>query len=822
MAVPEPPVDGVAARSQQPAWTVPQPIEPEPQLKVYNSLTRTKVPFVPLHGKHVTWYNCGPTVYDASHMGHARNYVTQDILRRILAHLGYSSHFVMNITDIDDKIILRARQNHLVDTFRSQHPVITSPLVHQVRESWAAFFKKTIKKFAPPPPSGESIDEIPDEAAWEEISRLNSQETWRSQTTQSEPKFSMWFTALDKSRQAIIAATMTVAANGTSDPSSSSSPPTQSSQELIDASIDILASSLDKQHGHTVTDPSIYRALAAKWETSFFDDMKRLNVLPPHQLTRVSEYVPEIVTFIDKIIKNGFAYADSKGNVWFDVHKFDGSKTQEGQDAEHSYAKLAPWSKGNKELLEEGEGSLSTGATTTEGKKSSADFALWKSSKPGEPSWQSIWGPGRPGWHIECSVMASEVLGTRIDVHSGGVDLMFPHHDNELAQSEAHHGCAPWINYFLHTGHLHIEGLKMSKSLKNFISIDEALERFSGRQLRLAFLLQTWSSRMDFSESAMSEVHNAEKQISKFFVTVKTQVRSATSRGSSWSDGQHHYGSAEKELVKTLTQAQLDFRKALCDSFDTPTAMRVVLDLISATNVYERERRQDPNVRVLQNIAGWVGEMLRMFGLGEGAVREGDIGWGEREGVDGESSSSSADRETLLIPYLEALSSFRSSVRSLARSGAPHSELLKLADRLRDEDLVDLGVALEDNADGTAMVKLVPAEQLRAERAEKERLEQEKQKRKAANAARESALKAEKLRKSKIPPHLLFKPVSQGGLVEDEKEFSAWDEKGIPTIDGKTGAEVSKKKRKGYEKEYATQERVYKEYLEAKERGEVE
>lgn len=722
----------------------------------------------------------------------------------------------MNITDIDDKIILRARQNHLVDTFRSQNPTITPALVQKVRNAWSAFFNKTIKKFAPPAPEQEQLKEIPDEAAWEEITRLNTQEAWRAQTTQVEPKFGMWFTALDKSRQAIIAATMAATALHSNGDASSAT----SSSDLIDASVDILASSLDKEHGHTVTDPSIFRALAAKWETSFFDDMKRLNVLPPHQLTRVSEYVPEIVTFIDKIIKNGFAYADAKGNVWFDVHKFDGSKTDQGEDKEHSYAKLAPWSKGNKELLEEGEGSLSTGATTTAGKKSAADFALWKASKPGEPSWESIWGPGRPGWHIECSVMASEVLGTRIDIHSGGVDLMFPHHDNELAQSEAHHGCAPWINYFLHTGHLHIEGLKMSKSLKNFISIDEALERFSGRQLRLAFLLQTWSSRMDFSEAAMSEMTNAEKQLASFFVTVKTHVRSAAARGASWSDGNHHYGAAEKELAASLTRAQLDFRKALCDSFDTPTAMRILLDLVSTTNVYERARRQDPNVRVLQNVAGWVGEMLRMFGLGEGPVREGEIGWGEVDEGQG-SSSSGADRETLLIPYLEALSSFRSSVRQLARAGAPHTDLLKLADRLRDQDLVDLGVALEDNANGSAMVKLVPAEQLRADREEKVRQEAEKQKRKAEAAAKAAALKAEKLRKGKVPPELLFKPISQGGLAE-EGEYKEWDEKGFPTVDGKTGEELSKKKKKNLEKELGNHARLHKEYLDAKAKGEVE
>ena len=144
------------------------------------------------------------------------------------------------------------------------------------------------------------------------------------------------------------------------------------------------------------------------------------------------------------------------------------------------------------------------------GKRSASDFALWKTSKPGEPHWPSPWGEGRPGWHIECSVMASAVLGPGMDVHSGGEDLAFPHHDNEIAQSEAYHNCRQWVNYFLHTGHLHIEGLKMSKSLKNFITIDEALLRYTARQLRFAFLSTNWSARVDFKESTMQDIRNSE------------------------------------------------------------------------------------------------------------------------------------------------------------------------------------------------------------------------------------------------------------------------------------------------------------------------
>jgi cysteinyl-tRNA synthetase len=185
-------------------------------------------------------------------------------------------------------------------------------------------------------------------------------------------------------------------------------------------------------------------------------DMTSLRVQPPDTLTRVTEYVPEIVAFVERIIKNGYAYSTDDGSVYFDTRSFDDAKRSSGDGSEwsHAYAKLMPWNKGNKELLEEGEGkyfirslccqpskeyeltflvgALSSGSS----KRSAADFALWKASKPGEPAWPSPWGPGRPGWHIECSVMATEILGDNMDIHSGGVDLAFPHHDNELAQSE--------------------------------------------------------------------------------------------------------------------------------------------------------------------------------------------------------------------------------------------------------------------------------------------------------------------------------------------------------------------------------------------------
>ena len=810
----------------QPEWNLPTKEIPEPELKVWNSLTRTKTPFLPARARTVSWYNCGPTVYDASHMGHARNYVTQDIIRRILRdYLGYDVHFVMNITDIDDKIIVRARQSHLLKTFRSQHTHLAQPLLQTVQHAWSAYFVKTLQKLAPPVPPQEQQGGLAEkaragEAGFEQISRLRQDPEWLSQATEKEPKFSMWYSALEKSRNAQVAAAMAIGAGDAS--------PEQATQ-LIDASEDVLSSFLDKQFGHTVTDPAVFRDLAAYWEAEFFKDMKRLHVEPPTTLTRVSEYVPEIVSFVQRIIDNGYAYAEGaeadKKNVWFDTKAFDGGKpstpaqaadsasANANPDWNHTYAKLQPWSKGNKELLEEGEGSLSTSAAATVGKRTASDFALWKSSKPGEPAWPSPWGLGRPGWHIECSVMASEVLGTTMDVHSGGVDLMFPHHDNEIAQSEAHHNCRQWVNYFLHTGHLHIEGLKMSKSLKNFISIDEALERFTARQLRMSFLFQPWSSRMDFKQSALGEVKNAESTFNNFFAATKAKVAEQRAVHAAFSDGKHHYGPEEKTLMAALTTAQREFREAMCDSFDTPRGMEILLQLVSKANVYEktRERRTDVNVGVLEAVARYVGDMLKMLGLGEGSGSSDELGWGDAE----QGGSGGAKRDEMLLPYLRVLSSFRDNVRQLARAGASASELLKLADQLRDTDLVDLGVALEDQEDGRALVKLVPAAQLRAARLEREAQAAEKAARKAAAAEQARLKRLENLEKGRTRPQDMFRPpaVPQG-------EYTEWDERGLPTKD-KEGNELAKKRRKNLEKDYEKQTKLHRDFVDARDKGEI-
>ncbi|CCL99049.1 uncharacterized protein FIBRA_01060 [Fibroporia radiculosa] len=765
---------------QQPPWSMPSRQADEPVLKVYNSLTRTKTEFVAGSGRHVKWYNCGPTVYDASHMGHARNYVTQDVLRRIVTdYFGYDVHFVMNITDIDDKIILRARQTHLVDKFRADTAHLSRELLDTVRVAWIQYIESNVDKGLPEedkPAQGKEWE------AWPRLAIQFKDKTWKQECLKRNEKFEMHFSAANRAHVALEAAEELLRSGRTSQ---------EHAHALINDAKDILAISLDKQHGRTVTDHSIFRSLSAYWEADFFKDMRRLRVRDPDTLTRVTEYVPEIVSFVEGIVKNGYGYAVD-GSVYFDTRAFDKADG-------HDYAKLEPWSKGNRELLEEGEGALSIAS----GRRSSADFALWKASKPGEPSWPSPWGPGRPGWHIECSVMASAIFGDNMDIHSGGIDLAFPHHDNEMAQSEAYHNCSPWVNYFIHTGHLHIEGLKMSKSLKNFITIDEILQKYTARQLRLAFLTQLWNAKVDFSESLMTgEVRTLETALNNFFTTIKALVGQSEADGPQL-DGKNRFGSAERELTNGLHQSQAAFRAALCDSFNTPEALNVIRELVSRTNVYINSRGKDLDVAVVVRVARWVGQMLRMFGLGEGETSE--IGWGqERDPGEG-----SVNREETLMPYLRTLSSFRDGVRKLAiaKGDGALKEILALSDKLRNVDLVPLGVALDDQEDGKALVKFVPPAELIKARDEKRAQAEAKAAQKAAAVEAERQKRLKKLEKGSVAPQDMFKPpnVSEGA-------YGSWDENGLPLTDGE-GKELSKNQTKKVQKDWTAQKKLHEDFL---------
>ena len=250
-----------------------------------------------------------------------------------------------------------------------------------------------------------------------------------------------------------------------------------------------------------------FMEIANYWEADFFHILKSLDIDSPDILTRVTDYVPEIIDFIKKIISNGFAY-ESNGSVYFDTVAFS-------KDSKHTYPKLKPnaskSAKENPELTENeflGE------------KRGACDFALWKKTKTDtEPGWESPWGRGRPGWHIECSAMCNSVTKEdTIDIHSGGDDLKFPHHDNELAQSEACLGCSQWVNYFIHSGRLDIKGEKMSKSLKNFTKIKDVLKNISPRVLRLFYSQTRYDNVLNYDpESNFQQAKDIDKRFTEFF-----------------------------------------------------------------------------------------------------------------------------------------------------------------------------------------------------------------------------------------------------------------------------------------------------------------
>ena len=388
--------------------------------------------------------------------------------------------------------------------------------------------------------------------------------------------------------------------------------------------------------------------------------MESLNVLPADCLTRVSDYVPEIVDYIQKIIERNYAY-ESNGSVYFNVKQFDANPC-------HHYAKLVPEAFGDAKALAEGEGDLSADGQE---KRFENDFALWKKSKPGEPSWPSPWGTGRPGWHIECSVMASAILGPSIDIHTGGYDLKFPHHDNELAQAEAYYDNDVWIRYFLHSGHLTIAGCKMSKSLKNFITIQEVLQKYSARQLRITFLLHSWKDTLDYNDNTMELAKSYEKTANEFFLGVKHLLRSSPASGVA---AFNKWTPAEMDMNTKLEKCKANVHSAFCDNIDTRTVLETIRELITSANVYIEANRTSGtlNRQLLKNIAVYITKIFDVLGM---ISRDEGLGFpsgGSGEGV---------DLETLVLPYLSTMADFRDNVRKSARE-IKATEILAECDRL--------------------------------------------------------------------------------------------------------------------------------------------
>ncbi len=284
-------------------------------------------------------------------------------------------------------------------------------------------------------------------------------------------------------------------------------------------------------------------ALTERYIAAMHEDEQALGVLPPDHEPRATAYVAQMLALIAKLQKNGLAYPAANGDVYYSVRSFAGYGRLSGKSLDE---------------LRAGER-----VEVDPGKRDPMDFVLWKAAKPGEPAWESPWGPGRPGWHIECSAMSAELLGHHFDIHGGGQDLQFPHHENEIAQSEGAHGCS-FVNYWLHNGFVRVDNEKMSKSLGNFFTIREILKKYDAEVVRFFILRAHYRSPLNYSDAHLDD---AKAALARLYTALKHAPATAPAPGPDW---QH--------------PAARRFREAMDDDFNTPEALAVLFDLAGDAN----------------------------------------------------------------------------------------------------------------------------------------------------------------------------------------------------------------------------------------------
>lgn len=408
-------------------------------MKIYNTLTRNKEEFTPLEDGKVKIYACGPTVYNYFHIGNARPFVVFDTLRRYLIHLGYDVKFVQNFTDVDDKIINKA-----------------------------------------------------------------------------------------------------------------------------------------KEEGVSATE------LSGRYIKEYFDDAEALNVLPADIHPKVSEHIEDIIEFIKTLISKGYAY-EADGDVYYATRKFK------------EYGKLS-----NQRVDD-----LESGSRIAIGevKRDPLDFALWKAQKEeSEIAWDSPWGKGRPGWHIECSTMSRKHLGPTIDIHGGGQDLIFPHHENEIAQSEACNG-EPFAKYWMHNGYITVDGVKMSKSLGNFFTVRDIRKEFDGDFIRFFLLSVHYRNPINFSDTEMNSVKQGYDRIRNAIENLEFIAK----------NGNDEMTDAEKNDLKDFVNLEQKFEDAMSDDLNTADAIASIFEMVSHANIISkagasREYAKEAKEKI-QNLCDIIGIM---------------------------------------------------------------------------------------------------------------------------------------------------------------------------------------------------------------------
>jgi cysteinyl-tRNA synthetase len=378
--------------------------------------------------------------------------------------------------------------------------------------------------------------------------------------------------------------------------------------------------------------------IAEKYIREYFEVMGRLNIKEADFYPRTTEHIKEMIALIEKLVSSGYAYVID-GDVYFEIAKFDG------------YGKLSHRSP---EELKAG-----VRIEVDERKKNPLDFALWKSSKPGEPSWESPWGKGRPGWHIECSAMSMEYLGTSFDIHGGGEDLIFPHHENEIAQSEAVTG-KPFVGYWLHNGFVTLNREKMSKSLGNFFTLQEIYEKYSPEVVRFFLISQHYRSPIDFSDDKLEEARKSLEKLETVLENIEFLLKGIKT-------GKKPSSSGEED--SSLWRAKEKFTQAMDDDFNTARALGYIFDLVGKVNKIISERSPDLSFLLAAD------RTLRSMGSLLGFLKEKAI---KKTGID--------------VFQIEKLIEERNTARE--------RKDWDKADKIRI-DLEKMGVILEDTSVGT-------------------------------------------------------------------------------------------------------------------------
>jgi cysteinyl-tRNA synthetase len=464
-------------------------------MRFYNTFSKSKEDFEPVNPPNVTFYVCGPTVYDYFHIGNARSFIMSDILRRYLEFKGYNVKYVMNLTDVDDRIINKSH-----------------------------------------------VEKKPSS----EISNFFAE--------------------------------------------------------------------------------------------AFFEDIKLLKVKPATIFPKATQHIDDMIKLIQELEQKGIAY-NVDGNVFYDVSKFQ------------EYGKLS-----GKNLEE-----LSAGARVevNEIKKNPLDFALWKKAKEGEPSWNSPWGKGRPGWHIECSAMSLKHLGNTIDIHAGGNDLIFPHHENEIAQSEGAHN-HKFVKYWIHFGFLNINEEKMSKSLGNFLTAREILKTYSAESIHLFFAQTYYGGPLNFSFDLLKAAEKGSEKILNLVTVIESEIKKDNNVGIIPDfDIKYYYD---------------EFEKVMDDDLNTPQAVAIIFDFIRNTNKVLAD---------FENINVSFFHDLKKFLI---ATAQNVLGI-----IDFEKSGKKESSE-LQNKLIEILINLRIKLKK--------EKNFLLADQIR-EDLNKLGIELKDTKEGT-------------------------------------------------------------------------------------------------------------------------